>query len=517
MRQNALSIIGLLKGTKKTEAQGRLGERQPVAIIDIGSNSVRQVIYEGLTRSPSILFNEKTLCGLGKGVANDGKLAEEDAERAFKAIVRLLALGKQNNVSETHILATAAVREAKNGDEFITRIEEELNVTVNLLSGEKEAEYATLGVKSGFHKPKGIVGDQGGGSMELTALNVVIKEGLTTPLGVLSVLEKSKGDVVEAQKFVKKKLAEVDIKWPGKSREFYAIGGTWRSLAKLHMLQNEYPLSVTHAYSVSAENYKKFCKKIIEKPLDEIPMIDEISKNRRNLVPYGAVVMHETLERLDAKCVIHSAAGLREGYLYSLLDEEEQEEDALLEATAELAILRSRSPQHCIELAEWTEQAFKTLDLEETERQARWRVAACNLADIAWRSASDYRAEQALGIINNAGFNSISHEGRAFLAITNFHYYQGLGAKKEPPAIAKLTSDENHTRARILAALFRLVHLYSALEPGVLPHLKLERSPYGNLVFQVSPEVFDLDGERPRIRLEQLGREVGEEINIQAE
>jgi len=517
MRQNALSIIGLLRGTKKTEAQGRLGEREPIAIIDIGSNSIRQVIYEGLSRSPAILFNEKILCGLEKGVAHDGKLAKESSERAYKAIIRFLALGKQNNVTETHILATAAVREAKNGSEFIRRIEDDLEVSVNLLSGEEEARYAALGVKSGFHRPKGIVGDQGGGSMELTSLNGGIKNGLSTPLGVLSVQENSKGSVSGARKFAKKVLGDIEIKWPNKSKTFYAIGGTWRSVAKLHMLQNDYPLTVTHGYNVSADEYKKFCKKIMDTPLDDIEKIDEISKNRRNLIPYGAVVMYETLERLDAKCVIHSTAGLREGYLYSLLDEEEQEEDALLEATAELAILRSRSPRHCIELAEWTEQAFKTLDLEETDRQARWRVAACNLADIAWRSASDYRAEQALGIINNAGFNSISHEGRAFLAIVNFHWYQGLGAKKEPPAIAKLAGEETHSRARVLAALFRLVHLYSALEPGILPQLKLERSPYGNLVFHVSPEVADLDGERPQIRLEQMGREVGEEISIQVE
>ena len=225
--------------------------------------------------------------------------------------------------------------------------------------------------------------------------------------------------------------------------------------------------------------------------------------------------MYETLEKLDAKCVIHSATGLREGYLYSLLNEEEQAQDALLEATAELAILRSRSPQHCIELAEWTEEAFRVLKFKETERQARWRVATCNLADIAWRSASDYRAEQALGIINNAGFNSISHEGRAFLAITNFHWYRGLGPKKEPPAIARLASEETRSRARVLAAIFRLVHLYSALEPGVLPHLKLERSPYGNLVFEVPQEFSNLNGERTQHRLEQLGREIGEEITIQ--
>ncbi len=514
MRQNALSIVGLLRGTKKTEAQGRLGEREPVAIIDIGSNSVRQVIYEGLTRSPSILFNEKILCGLGKGVANDGKLSSQDADRAYNAIVRFLELGKQNGVVDTHILATAAVREAKNGEAFVKRIEKNLGVSVKLLSGEEEAEYATMGVKSGFNKPKGIVGDQGGGSMELTALNGSIKNGVTTPLGVLRLQENTKSKPSDAQKTARKKLSNIEIKWPGKSRKFYAIGGTWRSLAKLHMMQNNYLLNVIHDYTVDADAYKKFCKSIVETNLDKIDCIDEISKSRRSLLPYGAAVMAEIIDRFDVKSVTHSASGLREGYLFSLLDEEEQKEDALLEATAELAILRARSPHHSIELADWTEKAFKVLKIKETDSQKRWRIAACNLADIAWRSSSDYRAEQTLGIINNAGFNSISHEGRAYLAISNFHRYKGLSPKKQPPEFTKFASDETRERARILAAFFRVLYLFSASTIGVLPSITFERSPYGNLIIGLPEDRKVLIGEVPKQRIEHLARELGEEISI---
>jgi len=508
MRQNALSIVGLLKGGKKTEARGRLSEREPVAIIDIGSNSVRQVIYEGLTRSPSILFNEKILCGLGKGVARDGNLDEEDAERAYNAIVRFLALGKQNNVKNTHILATAAVRDADNGGAFVD------GISINLLSGDMEAKYAAMGVQTGFYKPKGIVGDLGGGSMELVGLNGSINGGTTTPLGALRLEEVSDGKVADAQKYVRKKLAKVDVDWPGKSRKFYAIGGTWRSLAHLHMQQKSYPLNVVHDYTVDADDYMKFCKKVMNTELDKFDGLDEISKNRRNLLPYGAAVMYETLEKFKAKSVTHSASGLREGFLFSLLGEEAQSADALLEATAELAILRSRSPQHSIELAQWTNMAFKVLDLSESESQKRWRIAACNLADIVWRSSSDHRAEQALGIINNSGINSISHEGRAFLAIVNFHRYQGLGSKKEPPELAKLASKGTHERARILAALFRVLYMFSASGEGVLPQLGFERSPYGNLVLNVPKKLEVLIGEVPKLRIEQLGREIGEEVSI---
>jgi len=385
-RRKGLSITTFLKRKQKTtEAQGRLREREPVAIIDIGSNSVRLVMYEGLSRSPAVLFNEKVLCGLGQGVAKTGELDELATQRAINAIKRFKHLSDQAGVSQLHILATAA------------------------------------SASSGFHEPDGIVGDLGGGSMELIPTNTKSKHGVTTPLGGLRLQETSNGDTDQARKIAKKELSNIKVKWPSKRKSFYAIGGTWRNLARLHMFDVGYPLDVVHGYRVKTKDYIEFCKRVMKDNLDDFKGIEDISKNRRNLLPFGAAAMIETLDSLGAKEVVMSATGLREGYLYSLLEDDMKQSDGLLEATAELAILRARSPQHSLELADWTKEAFKAIGVEENNSEERWRKAACNLADISWRAASDFRAEQSLGIINNAGFTSICHEGRAYLAIVNFH------------------------------------------------------------------------------------------------
>ena len=281
---------------KKEKAQGRLGQRRPIAIIDIGSNSVRQVVYEGLTRAPSVLFNEKVLCGLGKGVAKDGSLEQEAVASAITAIKRFMMIGRQLGVEDTHVLATAAAREADNGKKFIEKVASIVGVKPSLLSGKEEAQLASFGIQSGFFRPDGIAGDQGGGSTELVPVGGDFKNGATTPLGALRLQELSGDDASVALKIARKVLKDYLIEWPSSSREFYAIGGTWRSLARLHMLENDYPLDVIHGYRVKAGKYLDFCKRVIETPLDKFANIDELSKNRRLLLPYGAAVMTAIME-----------------------------------------------------------------------------------------------------------------------------------------------------------------------------------------------------------------------------
>ncbi|MES2905618.1 MAG: hypothetical protein V4691_01075 [Pseudomonadota bacterium] len=146
---------------------GRLPGMKPIAVIDIGSNSVRLVVYEGITRAPTPIYNEKILCGLGKSVASTGRLAQDAMDETFAALKRFRALADQMQVSAVHVLATAAVREAANGNEFLNMARAIGNCPVELISGSREARLSALGVLSGVHKPDGIVGDLGGGSLEL--------------------------------------------------------------------------------------------------------------------------------------------------------------------------------------------------------------------------------------------------------------------------------------------------------------------------------------------------------------
>lgn len=497
------------------EAQGRLGQIPPVAVIDIGSNSVRQVIYEGMTRAPAVLFNEKVLCGLGKGIAATGHLDPQAVERAIAALHRFRALGRQAGVAETHILATAAARDAENGGAFITQVEEMFGRPVLVLTGAMEAQYSAWGVWSGFHKPDGIAGDLGGGSLELIGINGAIEGGVTLPLGGLRLAETAGGSISQAEKIAKRELGKAKIEWHGKGRDFYAVGGTWRSLAKLHIAQNDYPLPVLHNYSIDAKDMLAFCKRLISKPLEDAKGIEAVSRNRRNLLPFGALVMREVITKMKAERVVISSLGVREGYLYSLLSEKDRAQDSLLAAAYEFAVLRARSPRHSVELRDWSEQAFSVFGMEETENEKRWRIAACYLADIAWRAHPDYRAQQSLSIIANAGFVGINHEGRAYLALANYHRYRGLGGKVDTPVITKLASERTQRRARLLAAIFRVLYLYSASLPGVIPLLSLRRTGPGQAVLGVPAQIAELRGERPDERLNQLAKEIGFEIDIE--
>lgn len=495
--------------------QGRLKERVPVAVIDIGSNSVRQVIYEGMTRAPAVLFNEKVLCGLGAGIAATGKLNEQAVDRALAAIRRFVALQHQAHVGEVHIIATAAAREASNGPGFIARVEEITGNPVELLTGKREALYSTLGIQSGFHQPDGIVGDMGGGSLELMGIGQPEETGVSTPLGGLRLQELSDGSLEKARNIARQTLAGAQIQWPGTARNFYAVGGTWRSLGKLHIANHHYPLAAVHDYHVTAERMKGFCDRVAEGDLSGVKGIDAVSRNRRDLLPYGAVVLREVIRRLKPAWITISSLGVREGLIYSRLSTKEQAKDALLVAARDLSILRARSAEHSQELADWTGRALRELGIEETLNESRYRIASCYLADIGWRAHPDFRAQQALEVIANTGFTSIDHEGRAFLAIANYHRYQGLGSKVEPPAIAVLAPDALRRKARTLAALFRVLYLFSASMPGVIPRIGIRRTGEAAAVLVLPLDLADLMGERPAERIEQLGKETGFAFSVE--
>jgi len=411
----------------ESEAQGRLPGIAPVSVVDIGSNSIRLVVYEGMSRSPTVLFNEKVLCGLGKGVALTGKMDEDSVARALAALHRFKALSDQARAATMYVLATAAAREASNGPDFIHQAETILKRKVRVLSGEEEAKFASLGIISGFYNPDGIAGDLGGGSLEL--IDIKGKEfgkGITLPLGGLRLSEYAGGSLSKAQTFARKQLKTAKLLSKGEGRTFYAVGGTWRNIAKLHMEITHYPLHMMQGYEVSFEGMMQFLDQVVTARDSREPALQAVSKHRRSLLPFGAVAMKEVLSAMKPSLISFSAQGVREGYLYSLLSEAERRADPLLAAAGELAILRARSPEHARELAEWTGRMMPLFGIQETEEESRYRQAACLLADISWRAHPDYRGLQALNVIAHSSFVGISHPGRAFIALSNYYRFEGL-------------------------------------------------------------------------------------------
>ena len=497
------------------ESQGRLQDRRPVSIIDIGSNSIRMVVYEGVARSPTVLFNEKMLAGLGRGIVSTGRLDPEAVARSMEEFRRFRVLSEQAGAEQLYVIATAAAREAENGPDFIHRAEAVIGQEIRVLSGREEAHYSALGVISGFHAADGIAGDLGGGSLELVDVRgEAIGDGITLPLGGLRLQDMAKNSSAAAAKIARAELSRAKLLEGGEGRVFYAVGGTWRNLARLHMNMTNYPLSVMHHYEMDVEASTDFLRQVARGDIEKIKGIEGISKARRALLPYGAVVLEKIIAAMKPAKIVVSALGVREGFLFSLLPRAEQRADPLISASEELALLRARSVTHARELVNWTASTLKAFEIEETGEEVRYRHAACLLADIGWRAHPEYRGTQSLNIIAHASFIGVDHPGRLFLALVNAFRNDGVFNDMVAPELKALATPGQLERARLLAAMMRVVYLLTASMPGVMPQLRWEKRDNGALALVIPASRAGLNGERPAGRMAQLAKVSGRKLEL---
>lgn len=510
----AEAVPGKALATVET-ARGRLDHGPAIAVIDIGSNSVRLVVYEGLTRSPSPIFNEKVLAGLGRQVQSTGLLAPDAVAEALTALRRFRALCDNLKVERIFGIATAACRDAENGPAFIAEAERICRIRIDVLSGKREAELAALGVLSGIHEPDGITGDLGGGSLELIDLRGgKIRRGVTLPLGGLALKDTADRSLKRAEKIAQRKLSDVPFLKAGRGHPFYAVGGSWRSLATLHMAQTGYPLHVMHGYTLRAREALEFCELVQRVDPETLSNIEVVSAARRPLLGYAAVVLSRLIRIIRPDRVVISALGVREGLLYSMLREREQRKDPLIDAARNLNLLRSRSPQHGEELVRWTDRFMESSGINETSGERRLRHAACLVADVSWRTHPDYRGEQSLNLIAHADFISLDHAERAYLALAVYFRHVGISHDDElSPRLRELASTRLLDRARILGAAMRVAYMVSASMPGVLPMtpLRVERR---KLVLRLPGAQAALNGERVMNRMRTLARLIGREAAV---
>jgi len=487
-----------------------------VAVIDIGSNSVRLVVYEKMARSLMSVFNEKTLCGLGREVQSTGLLAPDAVDKALTSLKRFHALCKIQKVGRVYAIATAACRDATNGPDFIARAERICGTRIEILSGPREAKLSALGVVSGVHKPDGIVGDLGGGSLELVDVRGhQIRGGVTLPLGSLALQDLSHKSLKRAERIVKNELSEVARLKAGRGRTFYAVGGTWRALARIHIIQSGYPLKVMHGYSIPAAEALDFVRRLRRlAAANMLANIEAVADARRPLLAYAALVLEYIIRVAQPKTITFSTFGVREGLLFSMLPERERNLDGLICAAQSLNELLSRSARHAQELIAWTDRLVRVVHLRESEEERRLRHAACLLSDIGWRAHPDHRGEQTLEIITNGNFGSISHQGRAFVALSVFFRYAGLSEENQPPTIIQQqVTAPMLERARMLGAAFRVAHLISAARPGVLPATHF-RTQDRKLMLVFEHQMVDLVADRVGSRFRQLARLVGRNGSI---
>ncbi len=487
----------------------RITGAPPVAVVDIGSNSVRMVVYDGLRRAPSPMFNEKVLCGLGRGVAQTGALDEVASQRALDALRRFRALSDQMKVDQVFAFATAAVRDASNGPAFIKKAEKLLGLKVAVLTGRQEAAFAAKGVLSGIPEADGIVGDMGGGSLELVDVSLgKLRDGITLPLGPLRILGEVGTDMDEAIKYIDAQLDRAKLLQNLGQRTFYAVGGAWRNLARLHMAQTHYPLTIVQGYSMEYSIALSLSDFVSRLSPETLKGIDAVSKSRAETMPLSALVLHRLLLRASPAQVVTSVYGVREGLLFDQLKKRVRDSDPLLNACWDFAKRYARSPNHELELCEWTNQLFASASQPETEEERRLRYAACMLADISWRANPDYRSGRSLTIISQASIVGVDHPGRLFLAVAVFFRYQGINSRHAPKDLLDLMPEDWLDKARVLAGAMRLAYVLTGAMTGVLPKIKL--SVEGKtLVLRIPGKLTSLYGESVEKRLFQLAAAMG--------
>jgi exopolyphosphatase/guanosine-5'-triphosphate,3'-diphosphate pyrophosphatase len=474
---------------------------EPVAIIDIGSNSVRLVVYAGARRIPAIIFNEKVMAGLGKGLSASGEMSGTAEARTLAALRRFRILVDEMEVSAIHVVATAAVRDASNGDAFLDEIRE-TGFEPEVLSGEREAHMAAQGVLSAIPEADGIVGDLGGGSLELVEVaDGEVRGRISTPLGVLrlpALLEKGEDRL---RKAVRKALADSGLEGRGRGRPFYLVGGSWRALAKLDMVLTDYPLPITHHYWLSPG-----------RPGELEEMIDDggrkqaketLSSSRLTTLPQATTLLRILAEELKPSALIVSAFGIREGLLYDRLDAATRKRDPLIDAAREAGRGLGRFEEHGKLLDRWIGEALP----EEDPNMARLRLASCVLSDIAWRAHPDFRAERGVDMALHGHWVGIDAPGRVMIAQALFCNFAGTGSFADQYPAELCTPDELE-RASHWGHAMRLAQRLSGGVAGSLESSRLEVE--GGAVRLILPKRHEaLYGEAVEKRLKNLASAMG--------
>ena len=444
-------------------------DAQPrTAIIDIGSNSIRLVVYQGPQRLPAILFNEKVMAGLGRGLAATGAIDAGALAIAQVALRRFAAVAREMQATSVRTVATAAVRDASNGNVLLAAARA-LGLDPEILTGEQEAKGAGEGVLSAIPQADGIVGDLGGGSLELVRIRRgAIQDRVSFPLGVLRIagMRAKRGQVLERH------VARLvrDAGWAGKGRGLpvYLVGGSWRALARLDMNLTGYPLPVIHQYPMSAPTIARLSRAIAHLGKPRMRSVEGLSSARAATLGDATALLGVLLRQLGSTTTIVSAFGLREGLLYAGLDAATRTLDPLIVAAREEGRLLGRFPEHGDLLDRWIAPLFAT----ETPAQARIRHAACLLADVGWRANPEFRAERGVEVALHGNWVAIDASERACLAQALFTSLGGGTVSPDP--LGRLASAADLAIARIWGLAIRLGQRLSGGLAGPLQRSAIE-------------------------------------------
>ena len=457
------------------------GIERRVGIIDIGSNSIRLVIYDRLGRAPLSILNHKAVIGLGTDVEQLGYLGAPAFRRAVDAIDMLVRTARGVPVARLDLLATAAVRVANNGGDFCESVKARTGCSVEVLSGTEEARLSALGVVSARPGLTGVVGDLGGGSLELVALrNGRIEERASLDIGPLRLIERTGNRLDKARQVVARAINRVAWLPAWRDHEFHAVGGAWRAIARLHMAHQDHPLRIVHGYRMTRHQTRTFIEVLEGLGPESIAQVRAVSSRRAETLPWGSVALEGLIETLRPGRIVFSAHGLREGHHFHLLDAEVRDKDPLLAACMELANRHRRFPDASAALEAWLRPLTERL----ADVDSRLVSAACMLADMGWSEHPEYRAEQSMSRVLHMPWSVLDHAQRAFLALAVFVRYGGSADSQLARACRRLLDESGVSRARALGKVLRLAMELCAGNGTILEkNVSVSRSEGGVVLF----------------------------------
>ncbi len=476
------------------------------AVVDLGSNSVRLVVFEGVSRNPVTIFNEKSVLRLGRGLETTGRLNEDGVAQAIGVMARFEAVVRGMGAERFDVLATAAVRDASNGPEFVQSLREAIpTATIRILSGTEEADYSATGLLSGMSDADGLMADIGGGSLELVRLvEGRMGSSQTLRLGVIRLADRAGGDVQRARDLVEADLDRVPWLPQAAGRTLYLVGGAFRALARLQIARTFYPLNIVHQYELRADEARELTAWVIGASRRTLERLPGAPRRRLDDMPFAATVLRRLLRRVAPVRVVFSVDGLREGWYIRNVAPQLIEHCPLESVAREMSLQLSRSQALPPALIDWTAPLFA----DETQAERRLRVSACWMSDCGAHDHPEYRAEQSFMRILRAPGMAFSHPARGFLALTMAMRYE---AELDQPFLQPargLIDPQALRRAETLGLALRLAYVLCAGTPQLLQGTSLERVG-DELVLRLAGQRFAFNVESVTRRLDRLAQAAG--------
>lgn len=458
-----------------------LKEDSRIAIIDIGSNSIRMLIYEDFNSSIVPFFNEKAVCELGKNLDKSRKLNKSGKEYAIKVLKRFNEILNVSKINNFQIIATAALREATDAQDFVKEIENIFSTSVKILSGDQEAEYAAEGVKVSFKNVDGLVADLGGGSLELAHVdNNKILEKTSLPLGVLRLLNNPLIKKNNLPKYVKKLFK--DEKWLAKKKfkNLYLVGGTWRALFKLHLFQNDHPVHIIHQYYLEKFELLRFTDKISRFNKNKLKSVEYISKSRTQYLPYSSIILNEILDITSPDFIHCSICGVREGKLaLDFLDDVDINQNTKNSLNF---ISKKRG-----DIGENYKKYFnfiKPVFIENEYFNEELLILACVLSHMDWGLGAFQKAELVFNETLNTPLLKLTHKERIQLALACYWRYCSIKYNPKIEYLKFLNNNEIFSSKQVGSAL-RFANSLTSISTIFLDEFKLYKR--GNSIFLKIP------------------------------